>query len=255
MAGGFDLEAWTAGDMSFASSGHQQRSTINQGDPFINTSVLTNQGSSHNASSQSQREGDWICLSCSTVNFAKRTRCNKCGAIKNKRALDSTLTKGDSDIPGKNSGLFKRGDWHCNHCGNINWARRDKCNVCNAMKPSYTQSPRTGRAGGHYDLQDPHDKQQHLSDEESFDEFGRRKKKKKKAITNEKITNIKETSSLPSTSMLSGNPEEDEPPLKLCFPPPPLCYLNGRTASMSSVSSRSCDYTDVDVSEDDKSHS
>jgi hypothetical protein len=40
-------------------------------------------------------------------------------------------------------------------CGNINWARRDKCNVCNAIKPSYTQSPRTGRAGGHYDLQDP----------------------------------------------------------------------------------------------------
>jgi hypothetical protein len=87
MTGGFDLEAWTAGDVSFASSGHQQRSTINQGDPIINNSVLTNQGYSHNASSQLQREGDWICLSCSTVNFAKRTRCNKCGAIKNKRGI------------------------------------------------------------------------------------------------------------------------------------------------------------------------
>ena len=79
-------------------------------------------------------------------------------------------------------GLFKKGDWPCTHCGNVNWARREKCNVCNAPKPTLTEAPRTGRGGGHYDLQDPHDRQQHLSDEESFDEFGRRKKKKNTSV-------------------------------------------------------------------------
>jgi hypothetical protein len=32
-------------------------------------------------------------------------------------------------------GLFKKGDWTCTMCGNVNWERRDTCNICNNKKP------------------------------------------------------------------------------------------------------------------------
>ncbi|XP_050312174.1 WASH complex subunit 2 isoform X2 [Anthonomus grandis grandis] len=34
----------------------------------------------------------------------------------------------------KSRGLFFADDWQCNKCGNVNWARRQQCNVCNAPK-------------------------------------------------------------------------------------------------------------------------
>lgn len=34
-------------------------------------------------------------------------------------------------------------------CGNINWAKRLKCNICNTSKPGYNEGgAREGRAGG-----------------------------------------------------------------------------------------------------------
>jgi len=122
------------------------------------------------------KEGDWECGApdCDNVNFAKRTRCNKCGVPRPKT--------GDplQDVPhfGGPPGLFKKGDWPCPHCGNVNWARRDKCNICNAPKPTDNDEPRTGRGGGHFDLQDPADRKDHNSDNEEFDEFGRKKKRR-----------------------------------------------------------------------------
>lgn len=31
----------------------------------------------------------------------------------------------------KSKGLFNKDDWQCAMCGNVNWARRDTCNICN----------------------------------------------------------------------------------------------------------------------------
>lgn len=31
-------------------------------------------------------------------------------------------------------GLFSPEDWQCMMCGNINWAKRSECNVCNHPK-------------------------------------------------------------------------------------------------------------------------
>ncbi|PHJ23977.1 ran binding protein [Cystoisospora suis] len=122
-----------------------------------------------------RKEGDWECEdpACGNVNFSKRTRCNRCGKSRPKT--------GDplKDIPnlGGPPGLFKHGDWPCTHCGNVNWARRSTCNICSAPKPNSQDEPRMGRGGGHFDLQDPADRKRHDSDDEDFDEFGRRKRK------------------------------------------------------------------------------
>jgi rubrerythrin len=34
----------------------------------------------------------------------------------------------------KSKGLFSADDWQCTKCGNVNWARRHQCNVCNAPR-------------------------------------------------------------------------------------------------------------------------
>lgn len=42
---------------------------------------------------------------------------------------------GEKDFRGP-EGLFKKGDWTCNACGNVNWERRSTCNKCNNAKPN-----------------------------------------------------------------------------------------------------------------------
>lgn len=43
--------------------------------------------------------------------------------------------KTDKDFRGP-EGLFKKGDWTCTVCGNVNWERRQNCNKCQNQKPN-----------------------------------------------------------------------------------------------------------------------
>lgn len=89
--------------------------------------------------------------SCKNVNYARRTHCHRCkmerkdarkatAAEKNK--LGTEIGKQAAD---KSRGLFSAEDWQCSQCANVNWSRRQTCNMCNA--PKFTDvEERTGKA-------------------------------------------------------------------------------------------------------------
>ncbi|XP_014247289.1 zinc finger Ran-binding domain-containing protein 2-like isoform X2 [Cimex lectularius] len=108
-------------------------------------------------------EGDWICTDphCDRIE----------GPVKKK--LGQEIGKALAE---KSRGLFSADDWQCNKCGNVNWARRQQCNMCNAPKFGEIEE-RTGYGGGYNDRGVVEYVKRDDSDNE-YDEFGRRKKNK-----------------------------------------------------------------------------
>ncbi|XP_014662544.1 PREDICTED: zinc finger Ran-binding domain-containing protein 2-like isoform X2 [Priapulus caudatus] len=126
-------------------------------------------------------DGDWICndAKCGNVNFARRTTCNRCGT--DKPLVGPKVKKSGVEIgkhlAEKSKGLFSADDWQCAKCGNVNWARRKDCNMCNAARYGPIEE-RTGLGGG-FNERDNVEYNEHVSDEdELYDEFGRLKKGK-----------------------------------------------------------------------------
>lgn len=123
-------------------------------------------------------DGDWICSDsqCSNVNFARRATCNRCGkektAIPARKKLGHEIGKAAAE---KSRGLFSADDWQCGRCGNVNWARRQQCNMCNAPKFGEVEE-RTGLGGGYNERENVEYIEREESDGE-YDEFGRKKKK------------------------------------------------------------------------------
>lgn len=148
-----------------------------------------------------QQDGDWLCpnASCGNVNFAFRGVCNRCGSarpagVSNGGGGGGACGRGrgrgnhESGGPVRSVGgppsLFGPNDWSCPMCGNINWAKRLKCNICNTNKPGHNEGGvRGGRGGGYKELDEEEieetrrRRREAEDDGELYDEFGNLKKK------------------------------------------------------------------------------
>lgn len=124
-------------------------------------------------------DGDWICpdKKCANVNFARRASCNRCGREKSTDAkmMKAGGTEIGKTLAEKSRGLFSANDWQCKTCGNVNWARRSECNMCNTPKYAKLEE-RTGYGGGFNERENVEYIEREESDGE-YDEFGRKKKK------------------------------------------------------------------------------
>ncbi|KAI6196612.1 hypothetical protein M3Y94_01130300 [Aphelenchoides besseyi] len=121
------------------------------------------------------KPGDWACSNakCSFVNSERRSTCESCGRTKPRPKNKAGVELG-KELAEKSKGLFGQSDWMCTKCGNVNWARRNICNLCNAKKLADLEV-RTGFGGGYNDRQNVEYVKR--SDNEEFDEFGRKKKR------------------------------------------------------------------------------
>ncbi|XP_078524836.1 zinc finger Ran-binding domain-containing protein 2 [Lissotriton helveticus] len=151
-------------------------------------------------------DGDWICpdKKCANVNFARRANCNRCGREKSTDAkmMKAGGTEIGKTLAEKSRGLFSANDWQCKTCGNVNWARRSECNMCNTPKYAKLEE-RTGYGGGFNERENVEYIEREESDGE-YDEFGRKKKKYRgKPVAPKTVIKVEEKET-------DGEEEDDE---------------------------------------------
>jgi len=76
-----------------------------------------------------QKVGDWNCVVCGKLNFAHRRCCMSC------KYLSPALAGNAQRSPPV---VSKPGDWNC-ACGEMNFARNEKCRKCNTAKVQAVQ--------------------------------------------------------------------------------------------------------------------
>lgn len=79
---------------------------------------------------------DWTCPQCKEVNFEKRDKCRKCGCFRSKALYGAISASTSSSSSSSGTRLsFKPGDWFCDSCATLNFAKRPACYKCSAERP------------------------------------------------------------------------------------------------------------------------
>jgi len=80
------------------------------------------------------KPGDWNCKACGDLQFARNTKCRRCGADKpSQEELDAAPPAQIKMAP--NGRPMRPGDWLCPGCSDHNFARNPQCRKCGTPKP------------------------------------------------------------------------------------------------------------------------
>lgn len=97
--------------------------------------------------SSNMKPGDWTCSKCGDLQFARNSSCRVCGAPKPDEAGAGMqeefvvpfasgesygAVRGGSGTAGADA---KPGDWTCQQCGDLQFARNNSCRMCGAPRP------------------------------------------------------------------------------------------------------------------------
>jgi len=93
------------------------------------------------------RPGDWNCAKCGNLNFAFRTECHRNNCNEPRPTGDEEGVPGAANVTAGGYGRAQGGDWNCEKCGYMNFARRTECNQC---KEPRTGGGRAGNTAGNY---------------------------------------------------------------------------------------------------------
>mmetsp|Transcript_6257 Transcript_6257/g.14971 ORF Transcript_6257/g.14971 Transcript_6257/m.14971 type:complete len:368 (+) Transcript_6257:80-1183(+) len=81
--------------------------------------------------------GDWVCPGCQDLQFQRNETCRCCGTPKPTARSASSgkrhMDKGKGQL--EDSEAWP-GDWYCNDCGDLQFARNSTCRRCGAPSPS-----------------------------------------------------------------------------------------------------------------------
>lgn len=79
---------------------------------------------------QEMKPGDWFCPGCNDLQFAKNKKCRKC-QTPNPDPEGSMEAASISDtFKPKDAQQKKPGDWTCEKCGDLQFARNETCRMC-----------------------------------------------------------------------------------------------------------------------------
>eukprot|EP00438_Fugacium_kawagutii_P002379 Skav201008 [mRNA] locus=scaffold991:271039:287091:- [translate_table: standard] len=80
------------------------------------------------------KPGDWNCKACGDLQFARNTKCRRCGADKpsEEELANAPPVRYNVAPDGR---PMRPGDWICTNCGDHNFAKNAQCRKCGTAKP------------------------------------------------------------------------------------------------------------------------